>query len=91
MGYVRGISIMYEVKFTESVVNELKKFEPVTQRMFKNWTVKTLVDTTEPTRFGTKIKGTEKDVYRYVTSNCFVYALIEGQSITIIEITDKYI
>ena len=48
---------MYQVRFSEHAVKELKKLDKQTARVIKNWVVKNLVDTTDPRQHGKSLTG----------------------------------
>ena len=43
---------MYQVKFSENALREMRKLDKPTARVIKNWVVKNLVDTIDPRLHG---------------------------------------
>lgn len=52
---------MYQVKFSEHAVKELKKLDKPTVRVIKNWIIKNLVDTTDPRQHSKPLQGIWKE------------------------------
>lgn len=74
---------MYKVQFSESAVKQLKKLDKHTVRIIKNWTVKNLVDTTDPRRHGKALTGNLSGVWRYRVGDYRMFATIQDAIVTI--------
>ena len=68
---------MYQVRFSEHAVKELKKLDKQTARVIKNWVVKNLVDTTDPRQHGKSLTGNLKGVWRYRVGDYRLFAEIQ--------------
>lgn len=56
---------MYHVQFSASAVKQLKRLDKNTARIIKNWTMKHLVDTTDPRQHEKALTGNFSGVWRY--------------------------
>lgn len=68
---------MYQVKFSEHAVKELKKLDKPTARVIKNWIIKNLVDTTDPRQHGKPLTGNLKGIWRYRVGDYRLFAEIQ--------------
>ena len=68
---------MYQVKFSEHAVKELKKLDKPTARVIKNWIIKNLVDTTDPRQPGKPFTGNLKGIWRYRVGDHRLFAEIQ--------------
>ncbi|WP_288311051.1 type II toxin-antitoxin system RelE/ParE family toxin [uncultured Acidaminococcus sp.] len=68
---------MYQVRFSEHAVKELKKLDKQTARVIKNWVVKNLVDTTDPRQHGKSLTRNLKGVWRYRVGDYRLFAEIQ--------------
>ncbi|MEE1598322.1 type II toxin-antitoxin system RelE/ParE family toxin [Acidaminococcus fermentans] len=68
---------MYQVRFSEHAVKELKKLDKQTARVIKNWVVKNLVDTTDPRQHGKSLTENLKGVWRYRVGDYRLFAEIQ--------------
>lgn len=74
---------MYQVRFTDSAVKQLKKLDKQTARVIKNWIVKNLVGCEDPFTHGKALKGNLKGVWRYRVGDYRLFARIEDDILTI--------
>ena len=75
---------MYQVKFSESALKELKKLDKQTARVIKNWVVKNLVDTPDPRIHGKALTGNLKGIWRYRVGDYRLFADIQDEVLTIL-------
>lgn len=68
---------MYQVKFSEHAVKELKKLDKPTARVIKNWIIKNLVDTTDSRQHGKPLTGNLKGIWRYRVGGYRLFAEIQ--------------
>lgn len=74
---------MYQVRFTDSAVKQLKKLDKQTARVIKNWIIKNLIDCEDPFAHGKALKGNLKGVWRYRVGDYRLFARIEDDILTI--------
>ncbi len=74
---------MYQVKFSEHAVKELKKLDKQIARVIKNWVIKNLVDTTDPRLHGKALTGTLSGVWRYRVGDYRLFAEIYDRQLII--------
>lgn len=74
---------MYQVKFSEHAMKELKKLDKSTARIIKNWVLKNLVDTTDPRMHGKALTGNLKGVWRYRVGDYRIFAEIHDDKLII--------
>lgn len=74
---------MYQVKFSESAVKELKKLDKTTARIIKNWILKNLVDAPDPRIYGKALTGNLKGIWRYRVGDYRLFAEIEDNILTV--------
>lgn len=74
---------MYNVKFSESAVKELKKLDPQTLRIIKNWVIKNLVDTPDPRIHGKALTGNLSGIWRYRVGDYRLFAEIRDRDLLI--------
>lgn len=75
--------MMYQVKFSEHAVKELKKLDKSTARVIKNWVLKNLVDTTDPRMHGKALTGNLKGIWRYRVGDYRLFAEIHDDKLII--------
>jgi len=75
--------LMYQVKFSEHAVKELKKLDKSTARVIKNWVLKNLVDTTDPRMHGKALTGNLKGIWRYRVGDYRLFAEIHDDKLII--------
>ena len=75
---------MYEVKFSESALKELKKLDKQTARVIKNWVIKNLVDTIDPRIHGKALTGNLKGIWRYRVGDYRLFADIQDDVLTVL-------
>lgn len=82
---------MYQVKFSEHAVKELKKLDKPTARVIKNWIIKNLVDTTDSRRHGKPLTGNLKEIWRYRIGDYRLFAEIQDDVLIVFlfEITHR--
>ena len=82
---------MYEVKFSESAVKDLKKLDKSTARVIKNWVVKNLVDTEDPRAHGKALSGNLAGIWRYRVGDYRLFADIQDKVLTVLvfEVTHR--
>lgn len=73
----------YKVRMTESVVKVLKKMDPQTVRIIKNWILKNLVDTPDPRQRGKALTGNLSGVWRYRVGDYRLFAEINDREVII--------
>ena len=76
--------MIYNVKFSESAVKELKKLDKTTARIIKNWIVKNLVDTSNPRLHGKPLTGKLKGIWRYRVGDYRIFAEINDHELIIL-------
>ena len=74
---------MYEVEFSKQVVEELQKLEPYTLKVIKNWVVKNLVVSIDPTIHGRLMNESIKNIWKYRLGKYRLFAEIEDNKIII--------
>jgi len=74
----------YKVRFKNSAVKQLKKLDKQTARLIKNWVIKNLVDTEDPTQHGKALTGNLKGIWRYRVGDYRLFAEIEDKEVTIV-------
>jgi len=74
---------MYTVEYAESVIKQLKKLDPQTQRIIRNWIGKNLVGTVDPRIHGKPLKGELTVVWRYRIGDYRLFAAIEDDRLVI--------
>ncbi len=74
---------MFQVKFSEPAIKDLKKLDKQTARIIKNWIVKNLVDTTDPRRHGKALTGNLKGIWRYRVGDYRLFAEIYDDELII--------
>lgn len=74
---------MYEVEFSKQVVEELKKLEPHTLKVIKNWVVRNLVASLDPTIQGRLMSKSIKDIWKYRLGEYRLFAEIEDNKIIV--------
>ncbi len=74
---------MYTVEYAESVIKQLKKLDPQTQRIIRNWIGKNLVGTVDPRIHGKPLKGELTGVWRYRIGDYRLFAAIEDDRLVI--------
>ena len=75
----------YRVKFGKSAVKQLKKLEPQTIRLIKNWVLKNLVDTDDPLQYGKALTGNLKGIWRYRVGDYRLFAeVFNGELVVLI-------
>lgn len=74
----------YKVQFKKSAVKQLKKLDTQTARLIKNWVIKNLVDTEDPTQHGKVLTGNLKGIWRYRVGDYRLFAEIEDKEVTIV-------
>ncbi len=74
---------MYKVEYAESVIKQLKKLDPQTQRIIRNWIGKNLVGTVDPRIHGKPLKGELAGVWRYRIGDYRLFATIEDDRLLI--------
>jgi len=74
---------MYQVRFSENVVKELKKLDKQTARVIKNWIAKNLVDTMDPRLHGKPLKGNLQGIWRYRVGDYRLFAEIIDEELVV--------
>jgi mRNA interferase RelE/StbE len=74
---------MFQVKFSEHAVKELRKLDKPTVRVIKNWVIKNLVDTTDPRMHGKALTGNLKGIWRYRVGDYRLFAEIHDEELII--------
>lgn len=74
---------MFQVKFSEHAVKELRKLDKPTVRVIKNWVIKNLVDTTDPRMHGKALTGNVKGIWRYRVGDYRLFAEIHDEELII--------
>ncbi len=74
---------MYTGEYAESVIKQLKKLDPQTQRIIRNWIGKNLVGTVDPRIHGKPLKGELAGVWRYRIGDYRLFATIEDDRLLI--------
>ena len=74
---------MFQVKFSEHAVKELRKLDKPTVRVIKNWVIKNLVDTTDPRMHGKALTGNLKGIWRYRLGDYRLFAEIHDEELII--------
>lgn len=74
---------MYQVKFSEHAVKQLKKLDKPTVRVIKNWVIKNLVDTADPRLHGKALTGNLKGIWRYRVGDYRLFAEIHDNELII--------
>ena len=74
---------MYKIEYAESVIKQLKKLDPQTQRIIRNWIGKNLVGTVDPRIHGKPLKGDLAGVWRYRIGDYRLFATIEDDRLLI--------
>ena len=74
---------MFQVKFSEHAVKELRKLDKPTVRVIKNWVIKNLVDTTDPRMHGKALTGNLKGIWRYRVGDYRLFAEIHDEDLII--------
>lgn len=74
---------MYQVKFSEHAVKQLKKIDKSTVRVIKNWIIKNLVDTVDPRLHGKALTGNLKGIWRYRVGDYRLFAEIKDEELII--------
>ncbi|MBQ7891053.1 MAG: type II toxin-antitoxin system RelE/ParE family toxin [Erysipelotrichaceae bacterium] len=75
---------MYQVKFTDFAIKQLKKLDKQTVRLLKNWIVKNLVDCDDPRVHGKALTGNLKGIWRYRVGDYRLFAEINDFVLTIL-------
>lgn len=74
---------MYQVKFSEHAVKQLKKLDKPIVRVIKNWVIKNLIDTTDPRLHGKALTGNLKGIWRYRVGDYRLFAEIHDGELII--------
>ena len=74
---------MYQVRFSENVVKELKKLDKQTARVIKNWIAKNLVDTMDPRLHGKSLTGNLQGIWRYRVGDYRLFAEIIDEELVV--------
>lgn len=74
---------MFQIKFSEHAVKELRKLDKPTVRVIKNWVIKNLVDTTDPRMHGKALTGNLKGIWRYRVGDYRLFAEIHDEELII--------
>ena len=74
---------MYQVKFSEHAVKQLKKLDKPTVRVIKNWVIKNLADTADPRLHGKALTGNLKGIWRYRVGDYRLFAEIHDDELII--------
>ena len=74
---------MFQIKFSEHAVKELRKLDKPTVRVIKNWVIKNLVDTTDPRMHGKALTGNVKGIWRYRLGDYRLFAEIHDEDLII--------
>lgn len=72
---------MYQVKFSENALREMRKLDKPTARVIKNWVVKNLVDTIDPRLHGKPLTGNLKGIWRYRVGDYRLFAEIRDNEL----------
>lgn len=80
---------MYQVKFSEHAVKQLKKLDKPIVRVIKNWVIKNLIDTTDPRLHGKALTGNLKGIWRYRVGDYRLFAEIHDGELIIFEIAHR--
>ena len=75
--------LMYQVKFSENALREMRKLDKPTARVIKNWVVKNLVDTIDPRLHGKPLTGNLKGIWRYRVGDYRLFAEIRDNELII--------
>ena len=74
---------MYQVKFSENALHEMRKLDKPTARVIKKWVVKNLVDTMDPRLHGKPLTGNLKGIWRYRVGDYRLFAEIRDNELII--------
>lgn len=74
---------MFQIKFSEHAVKELRKLDKPIVRVIKNWVIKNLVDTTDPRMQGKTLTGNVKGIWRYRLGDYRFFAEIHDEDLII--------
>ena len=74
---------MFQIKFSEHAVKELRKLDKPIVRVIKNWVIKNLVDTTDPRMQGKTLTGNVKGIWRYRLGDYRLCAEIHDEDLII--------
>lgn len=74
---------MFQIKFSEHAVKELRKLDKPIVRVIKNWVIKNLVDTTDPRMQGKALTGNVKGIWRYRVGDYRLFAEIHDEDLII--------
>lgn len=74
---------MFQIKFSEHAVKELRKLDKPIVRVIKNWVIKNLVDTTDPRMQGKALTGNVKGIWRYRVGDYRLFAEIHDEELII--------
>ena len=77
---------MYQVKFSENALREMRKLDKPTARVIKNWVVKNLVDTIDPRLHGKPLTGNLKGIWRYRVGDYRVLCEIRDEELVVLAI-----
>ena len=81
---------MYQVKFSENALREMRKLDKPTARVIKNWVVKNLVDTIDPRLHGKPLTGNLKGIWRYRVGDYRLFAEIQDGKVLILILTVRH-
>ena len=76
--------MVYEVNFSKTSVKQLEKLDQQTRRLIKNWIVKNLVNTENPTQQGKALTGKLKGIWRYRVGDYRLFAEIRNKELVIL-------
>ena len=74
---------MYSVEFSSGALKQLKKLDKQTARVIKNWIVKNLIDTDDPTIHGKALTGNLAGIWRYRVGDYRLFAEIKHEVLLI--------
>jgi len=74
----------FRVVISDDADRQLRKMDTQTVRVIKNWVIKNLVDSSEPTSKGKPLTGNLKGIWRYRVGDYRLLASIHGDVLMII-------
>ena len=76
--------MFYQVRFSESAIKQIKKLDPPTKRLIKNWVIKNLVDTDNPKLQGKALTGRLKGVWHYRLGDYRLFAEFKDHELIVL-------
>ena len=74
----------YDVEYSKTAMNTIKKIESSTSKLIRNWIEKNLINTENPRIKGKALTGDLKGLRRYRVGDYRILAEIQGNKIVIL-------